>query len=85
VGRSGEAYNAGSGRVHQIRDVLNRMIRLSRVPMTVDEQGDPARAGDTAVAAADTRKIRAETGWEPTIPLDQTLADILDHWRHLAE
>jgi GDP-4-dehydro-6-deoxy-D-mannose reductase len=81
VGRKGEAYNAGSGRVHQIRDVLARMVQLARVPVTVDEQGDPSRAGDTAVAAADTRKLRAETGWEPTIRLDQTLADILDYWR----
>jgi GDP-4-dehydro-6-deoxy-D-mannose reductase len=85
VGRTGEVYNAGSGRVHQIRDILRRMINLSRVPMIVDEQGDPTRAGDTTVAAADTRKLRTETGWEPKIHLDQTLADILEHWRGRAD
>jgi GDP-4-dehydro-6-deoxy-D-mannose reductase len=81
VGRTGEAYTAGSGRVHQIREVLDRLVRLARVPVTVDERGDPARAGDTAVAAADTSKLRATTGWAPAYTLDQTLADILDDWR----
>src|SRR5262249_16446746 len=81
VGRTGEAYTAGSGRVYQIREVLDRLVRLARVPMPVDERGDPARAGDTAMAAADTRKLRAETGWAPTYSLDQSLADILDDWR----
>jgi GDP-4-dehydro-6-deoxy-D-mannose reductase len=83
VGRKGEAYTAGSGRVHQIRDVLERLVKMARVPVTIDEQGDPSRSGDTAVAAADTKKPRAETGWEPTYSLDQTLADVLDDWRSL--
>jgi GDP-4-dehydro-6-deoxy-D-mannose reductase len=80
VGQSGETYTAGSGRVHQIRDVLERLVALARVPIAVDERGDPSRSGDTAVAAADTRKLRA-TGWEPTYSLDQTLADVLESWR----
>jgi len=81
VGRKGEVYNAGSGQMYQIRDVMNRLRKLARVSTTVKEEGDPDRTGDTQKTAADTRKLRAETGWEPTIPLDQTLADILDHWR----
>jgi nucleoside-diphosphate-sugar epimerase len=26
-------------------------------------------------------KFRAQTGWAPTIPLEQSLRDILDYWR----
>jgi GDP-4-dehydro-6-deoxy-D-mannose reductase len=81
VGRKGEVYTAGSGRVHQIREVLERLISLARVPVTIDEQGDPSRSGDTAVAAADIKKLRTETSWEPNYTLDQTLADVLDDWR----
>ena len=29
----------------------------------------------------DPRKLREATGWSPMIPLDQTLLDILNHWR----
>jgi GDP-4-dehydro-6-deoxy-D-mannose reductase len=81
VGRKGEVYNAGSGQMYQIRDVMHRLVKLARVSVTVDEQGDPDRTGDTKMTAADTRKLRSETGWTPTYSLDQSLADILDDWR----
>jgi GDP-4-dehydro-6-deoxy-D-mannose reductase len=29
----------------------------------------------------DPRKVREATGWEPEIPLETTLRDLLDHWR----
>ena len=44
---------------------------------------DPARVRpvDQALLVADPSKLRADTGWEPRIPIAQTLADMLDHWR----
>jgi hypothetical protein len=30
---------------------------------------------------ADASKFRAATGWEPRIPFEQTLGDLLDYWR----
>jgi nucleoside-diphosphate-sugar epimerase len=33
------------------------------------------------VVVGDTRALRAATGWEATIPLDQTLSDVLADWR----
>jgi nucleoside-diphosphate-sugar epimerase len=30
---------------------------------------------------ADPSKFRAATGWEPKIPFEQTLRDVLDYWR----
>jgi nucleoside-diphosphate-sugar epimerase len=29
----------------------------------------------------DASRLRKATGWEPTIPLDHTLRDVLDYWR----
>jgi GDP-4-dehydro-6-deoxy-D-mannose reductase len=81
VGQKGEVYNAGSGQMYQIRDVLNRLIKLAHVSCTWKEEGDPDRTGDTKKTAADTRKLRAETGWTPNYSLDQSLADLLDDWR----
>jgi len=83
VGQKGEVYNAGNGQMYQIRDVLNRLVKLARVAVTVDEQGDPDRTGDTKKTAADASKLRRETGWTPAHSLDQTLADILDAWRRV--
>ena len=81
VGRTGEVYNAGSGRTYVIRDILDRLIVLSGVPVKVEERMDTSRKADTSVTRADTPKLREATGWEPKFTLDQTLADVLGDWR----
>jgi GDP-4-dehydro-6-deoxy-D-mannose reductase len=81
IGQTGEVYNAGSGQVYRIRAVLHRLTKLARVPVTVDERGDPTRAGDTTAVAGDVGKLRAATGWAPEYTLDRTLADMLEEWR----
>lgn len=80
---TGEAYNAGRGETYRVRELLDRLVGLSRVRVEVRERAD-ARRADTAVTRADPRKLRAATGWAPRIPLDTTLADVLDHWRNRA-
>ena len=82
-GETGEAYNAGSGRVWRMRDVLQSLVGLARVPVTVREQADPARPADTAVSKANPAKLKACTGWVPKYELHQTLADTLDYWRNV--
>lgn len=84
-GRTGEAYNAGRGETFRIQELLDRLVALSRVKLEVRQTPEPGRKADTAVTRADTRKLRSTTGWAPRIPLDQTLADILDEWRKVAD
>lgn len=82
-GATGEAYNAGTGRTWQIREVLERLVSLGRVPVEVRSKVEPGRTGDTAVTRADPRKLAAATGWRPRFDLDRTLRDTLDYWRSL--
>jgi len=46
-------------------------------------QEDPARLrpSDVPILWADTAKFQRATGWEPQIPFEKTLADLLDYWR----
>ena len=62
-------------------DHLAQLIALARVRVEVRQRSELGRKADTAVTRADPRKLRHATGWTPRIPLDQTLADILDDWR----
>ena len=80
-GVRGEAYNAARGDAYLIQDLLDRLVSMSRVPIKVHQTLEPGRESDTAVTRADVRKLCAATGWEPRVPLDQTLADVLDSWR----
>ena len=68
-------------RQHRISDLLDMLIALARVKVEVRQRAEPDRKADTAVTRADASKLRTTTGWVPRIPLDQTLADILDDWR----
>lgn len=83
-GTSGEAYNAARGDSYRIQDLLDRLVSMARVPIQVKQTIEPGRKADTAVTRADATKLRTATGWAPRIPLDRSLADILDHWRAVA-
>jgi GDP-4-dehydro-6-deoxy-D-mannose reductase len=80
-GRTGEAYNAGTGRTHSIRDVLERLLALAQLKIEVRQRPGLVRSRDTMVICANARKLRNETGWRPQRTLEETLADILAYWR----
>jgi GDP-4-dehydro-6-deoxy-D-mannose reductase len=71
-------YNVASGRAVQMQEVLDLLVAQARCAVEVEV--DPARSRPTDLAAVcgDASKLRAATGWTPTIPLEQTLADALE-------
>lgn len=77
----GEAYNLCSGRAYSIQEVLDRLIEMSG--QNVEVRQDPARLrpSDVPVLLGDATKFRNATGWEPEIPYEQTLKDMLDYWQ----
>ncbi len=84
-GVAGEVYNIGSGRAWSIQQVLDLMLQQSRVAIRVEQDAARLRPSDTPVMYCDASKFRAQTGWEPTIPLEQSLREILDYWREIVQ
>ncbi len=80
-GEAGQVYNIGSGRAVSIRHVLELLLAQSQVPIRVEQDPARLRPSDTPVLYSSTAKFRAHTGWEPTIPLENSLRDILNYWR----
>jgi GDP-4-dehydro-6-deoxy-D-mannose reductase len=80
-GRPGEVYNIATGEGHKIRDVLERLIELAGIEVTIETDPARLRPSDVEILIGDSSKFRADTGWEPRIPWDQTLRDELDYWR----
>ena len=80
-GRRGEVYNVCRGEGIALRRILE--VFLSSTLKEVRVEQDPARLrkADIPVLVGDNRKLKAETGWEPRIPLDHTLLELLDYWR----
>lgn len=77
----GEAYVIASGKSYTVREMLDLLLSMSNVEVKVKEDPDRMRPSDVMVLRGDPSKFRAATGWEPEIPLKQTLSDLLDHWR----
>jgi GDP-4-dehydro-6-deoxy-D-mannose reductase len=80
-GKPGEAYNIASGRGITIRELLDTLVGLSSSQPEVRVDPTRLRPSDVETLLGDASKFRADTGWEPRIPLQQTLADLLDYWR----
>ena len=80
-GVPGEVYNVCSGADVAIEELARRLLALAGVELTLETDPELARPVDVPVLRGDPARIRAATGWRPDIPLDDTLRDVLAHWR----
>jgi GDP-4-dehydro-6-deoxy-D-mannose reductase len=80
-GEPGAVYNVCRGVAVSVQEIAEALLAMARRPMHL--VSDPAlqRPVDIPVLVGDNGALRRVTGWEPTIPLDQTLADVLADWR----
>jgi GDP-4-dehydro-6-deoxy-D-mannose reductase len=80
-GRAGEVYNVCSGTAIAVQELAEQLITLATIPMVLEADPDLARPVDIPVLCGDNSRIVADTGWQPEIPLETTLADLLDDRR----
>lgn len=78
-------YNVCSGRVIAVGDLLSAMLRRARVQIHVVTDPARYRPNDLPVVHGDPSRIREELGWIASIPLEQTIDDLLDFWRDHAK
>jgi GDP-4-dehydro-6-deoxy-D-mannose reductase len=78
----GETYNVCSGKTISVQSVLDILLNLSTVKDIKMEQ-DPTRMrpSDVPILFGDFSKFRAKTGWQPEIPFEKTMEDLLNYWR----
>jgi GDP-4-dehydro-6-deoxy-D-mannose reductase len=79
--RPGEAYNVGSGAGSRIGDIVQALVALCRVGVDISQDPARLRPVDVPSMVCDATRFRAATGWTPTIPLEQSLRDVLEDWR----
>lgn len=81
TGEGAAIFNVGSGRTVEVQEIFDTLVAMSRVPLRTELDPDRVRAGDPSAVDVDGSAFRARTGWEPAIPLETSLRDLLDHWR----
>ena len=80
-GEPGAAYNVCRGEAVVISDLLARLMRIAGTDVPVWTDPARARPADVPTHVGDPGRLKRLTGWEPEIPLDQTLADVLAAFR----
>ena len=79
-GAAGRTYNVGGGVEVSMLEAIDALEAVSGRKLDVVEA--PRREGDARRTAADTGRIRAETGWEPRTSFEEGLAA---QWRWAAD
>ena len=73
----GLVVNVASGRSVSLRDVVGELADLAGTAITPVTDPTLVRAGEAREIRGDPARLQALTGWQPIIPLRQTLTDIL--------
>jgi GDP-4-dehydro-6-deoxy-D-mannose reductase len=81
AGEPGAVYNVCRGTAVSVRQIAEALLGMARRPMRLVTDRELQRPVDIPVLIGDNAALRAATGWEPTIPLERTLTDVLEDWR----
>ncbi|MFZ2446835.1 MAG: GDP-mannose 4,6-dehydratase [Syntrophobacteraceae bacterium] len=78
----GESYNIGGSHSCTVRHMLDYLLSLStRRDIQIEVDSIRLRPIDADLQIPDVGKFRRHTGWEPHIPFEKTMSDLLDYWR----
>jgi len=81
-GHAGQTYVIGSGIERSLRSILQDICRIAGISPSIIHDPARMRASEQTRMRADPTRLRAHTGWEPTVPFDVTLTDILTDARN---
>jgi GDP-4-dehydro-6-deoxy-D-mannose reductase len=80
-GEPGGVYNVCSGKGRRIRELVDALVAAAGTEVEVAVDVERLRPADVPAQVGDPRRLREATGWEPRLPLEQTLRDLLQDWR----
>lgn len=84
-GVPGRVYNVCAGQAYRIGDILDRLLSRTRARIDVRQDPERYRPHDAPLVLGDRSRLSSELGWVPTIPIEQTLTDLLEYWRQATQ
>lgn len=81
----GEAFNAGGGEPHSVREVADRIVELAGGGVQADYRGSGNPAGEIDRQYVDATKIREVCGWSPEVSLEEGLRRTVEWYREHPE
>jgi CDP-glucose 4,6-dehydratase len=78
---AGEAFNAGWGKPHSVREVVELVCELAGTDVEPDIRGSGNPEGEIDRQYLESTKIREVIGWQPQVELREGLERTLDWYR----
>ena len=83
-GQTGEVYNLASGVGTSVRELAERVMSSSKVPVGLEVEPSRVRGTDIPFLVGDASRLRETTSWKPSYTLERTLQDMLAFERERA-
>jgi GDP-mannose 4,6-dehydratase len=80
-GEAGQAYNIAGSQTFTLEAIVEILRGMTHVRFDLVRDETLIRPADVTDQRPLCGKFKKLTGWEPTIPYEQTLLDTLNHWR----
>jgi CDP-glucose 4,6-dehydratase len=84
-GIRGEAFNAGGGRPHAVREVVELIISLTGSTVAPEVHGSGKPHGEIERQWVDASKLAERTGWRPAVGLREGLRRTIEWYREHSE
>lgn len=80
-GYSGQVYNVCGGKGYSILEIIKMLSKLEGIDLKIKSTKKLMRKQDASIIVGSFRKLMQHTGWKPLIPLEKTLANMLEYWK----
>lgn len=81
-GKAGDVYNLSSEHCYQMKDIISMIEIQIGHKLEIRIAPELMRPTDEKIIIGNVDKLKRDTGWKQIIPMEQTIADMLDYWRN---
>ena len=81
----GVPVNVASGKAWSIKQILEMLLQFSTVPIEIRQDPNRLRPSDVPLMLGDYTRLHRQTGWQPEIPFEETLQNVLTYWREAGQ
>ena len=81
-GKAGDVYNVSSEKIYQMSELVEIIEKKLQHRFDIKVDKNLIRSTDEKVIVGDISKLKIDTGWKQSIPMEQTITDMLDYWRN---
>ena len=80
-GKMGEVYNLSSEYCYQMKDIVAMIEKKIGHKLEIKVDSKLLRPTDERIIVGNIDKLKADTGWKQSIPMEQTVSGMIDYWR----